>query len=134
MEIQQASDITYRLYDYDRKDADGNLRDLHLEKSKEAIKIYKDEDQIKSLKKEGYDLKILTENEFFEVREIKIKDEAKFERTKDYLLEAVVDGRGQIEIGLKTYPLKKGDFFIITNKAKNYIIKGDLTMVESNPV
>lgn len=134
LEIQQASDITYRLYDYDRKDADGNLRDLHLEKSKEAIKIYKDEDQIKSLKKEGYDLKILTENEFFEVREIKIKDEAKFERTKDYLLEAVVDGRGQIEIGLKTYPLKKGDFFIITNKAKNYIIKGDLTMVESNPV
>ena len=134
LEIQQASDITYRLYDYDRKDADGNLRDLHLEKSKEAIKIFKDEDQIKSLKKEGYDLKILTENEFFEVREIKIKDEAKFERDKDYLLEAVVDGKGQIEIGSEAYPIKKGDFFIITNEAKNYKISGDLTIVESNPV
>ncbi|MDU2202101.1 MAG: type I phosphomannose isomerase catalytic subunit, partial [Anaerococcus hydrogenalis] len=35
LEIQQASDITYRLYDYDRLDKNGNLRDLHLEKSKE---------------------------------------------------------------------------------------------------
>lgn len=134
LEIQQASDITYRLYDYDRKDANGKLRQLHLEKSKKAIKINKDEEKIQIISKDGYDEKILTENEYFEVREFKIKNEVVFERKKSYLLESVVEGAGEIEIEAKTYPIKKGDFFLITNAAKEYKIKGNLTIIESNPV
>ena len=43
-EIQQTSDITYRIYDYNRKDAQGNSRELHTELAKDAIdyKIYPD--------------------------------------------------------------------------------------------
>lgn len=36
-EIQQSSDITYRIYDYDRRDSDGNPRPLHIEEAREAI-------------------------------------------------------------------------------------------------
>ena len=36
-EIQQTSDITYRIYDYNRKDAAGNSRELHTELAKDAI-------------------------------------------------------------------------------------------------
>ncbi len=36
-EIQQTSDITYRIYDFDRKDANGNGRELHTEQAKDAI-------------------------------------------------------------------------------------------------
>ncbi|MDR1682116.1 MAG: mannose-6-phosphate isomerase [Candidatus Symbiothrix sp.] len=36
-EIQQTSNITYRIYDYNRKDANGNLRELHTELAKDAI-------------------------------------------------------------------------------------------------
>ncbi|MDR1181205.1 MAG: class I mannose-6-phosphate isomerase [Bacteroidales bacterium] len=36
-EIQQSSDITYRLYDYNRRDKDGNLRDLHVADALDAI-------------------------------------------------------------------------------------------------
>ena len=36
-EIQQTSDITYRIYDWDRTDADGNTRELHTELALEAI-------------------------------------------------------------------------------------------------
>ena len=36
-EIQQNSDITYRIYDYDRRDASGNGRELHTELAKDAI-------------------------------------------------------------------------------------------------
>lgn len=41
-EIQQTSNITYRIYDYNRKDANGNSRELHTELAKDAIdyKIY----------------------------------------------------------------------------------------------
>lgn len=134
LEIQQASDITYRLYDYDRKDADGNLRDLHLEKSKEAIKILPEENEIKEIKKDGFVERVLTENEYFEVREFEIENEAAFKREKPYLLEAVVEGEGEIIIEEEIYPIKKGDFFIITNKIQAYKFRGNLTIVESNPV
>jgi len=52
-EIQQTSDITYRIYDYDRKDENGNGRELHLDlsldvidytKVKNAKTVYKPED------------------------------------------------------------------------------------------
>ena len=36
-EIQQTSDITYRIYDWDRKDSDGNSRELHTELALDAI-------------------------------------------------------------------------------------------------
>lgn len=36
-EIQQASDITYRIYDYNRKDAEGNIRELHTNWAKTVI-------------------------------------------------------------------------------------------------
>lgn len=36
-EIQQTSDVTYRIYDFKRKDANGNERELHTELAKEAI-------------------------------------------------------------------------------------------------
>lgn len=37
LEIQEASDITYRIYDYNRRDAQGNLRQLHVDESVDAI-------------------------------------------------------------------------------------------------
>src|SRR5699024_8282193 len=39
LEIQQSSDITYRVYDYDRKDKQGHLRELHLDEAKEVITV-----------------------------------------------------------------------------------------------
>ncbi len=36
-EIQQTSDVTYRIYDYKRKDKDGNYRELHTKEAAEAI-------------------------------------------------------------------------------------------------
>jgi mannose-6-phosphate isomerase len=37
LEVQQTSDITYRIYDYNRQDADGKLRELHTEQALDAI-------------------------------------------------------------------------------------------------
>ncbi|MFJ1490728.1 type I phosphomannose isomerase catalytic subunit [Capnocytophaga canis] len=43
-EIQQTSDITYRVYDFNRKDKNGNLRELHTELALEAIDYQKKDD------------------------------------------------------------------------------------------
>lgn len=37
VEIQQTSDVTYRIYDYDRRDKDGNPRPLHIKEAAESI-------------------------------------------------------------------------------------------------
>ena len=37
VEIQQTSDVTYRIYDYDRRDKDGNPRQLHIKEAAESI-------------------------------------------------------------------------------------------------
>ena len=53
-EIQQTSNITYRIYDYNRKDANGNGRELHTELAKDAIdyKVY-DEYRTSYVRKEN---------------------------------------------------------------------------------
>lgn len=43
-EIQQSSDVTYRVYDFDRRDASGNLRELHTDLALDAIDFEKKED------------------------------------------------------------------------------------------
>lgn len=43
-EIQENSDLTYRVYDYDRVDKDGNKRPLHTEKACEAVRAFSDDE------------------------------------------------------------------------------------------
>ena len=43
-EIQQTSNVTYRIYDFNRKDKNGNTRELHTELSKDAIDYSVEED------------------------------------------------------------------------------------------
>ncbi|MDO5047494.1 MAG: class I mannose-6-phosphate isomerase [Anaerococcus sp.] len=131
LEIQQASDITYRLYDYDRKGKDGKLRDLHIEKSKEAIKILDNKEEIRTLTDGDLNLRILTDNEYFKVLEKKLTGTYNFTKENPYSLFACIDGEGQIGLGQNSYKIGKGDFFILTNLCKNYTIEGSLTLVEA---
>ncbi len=43
-EIQQNCDLTYRVYDYDRRQADGSLRELHVEKALDVIRPFSEEE------------------------------------------------------------------------------------------
>lgn len=64
-EIQQTSDVTYRIYDYDRRDKDGNPRELHTQQARDAIDytVYTDYES----HPEG---SLLAECEYFDVRRI----------------------------------------------------------------
>lgn len=132
LEIQQASDLTYRLYDYDRIDKNGKKRELHLEKSKEAIKINELENKEKTEKFDTYQKTDLTANEFFQVRKYQIKSKTKLKRENPYLLEAVIEGSGKLIVDEEIYPINKGDFFILTNEVDYYYFDGEITVVESN--
>lgn len=63
-EIQQSSNITYRIYDYNRKDTNGNKRELHLNKALEVINFSEISNELgnKQICKEKYKGIKLTEN------------------------------------------------------------------------
>ena len=132
LEIQQASDVTYRLYDYDRPGKDGNLRELHIEKSLEAIKLNQVSNEQTTQESNNIKITKLTENEFFEVRKLEINGHKDLVRASDYLLESVIEGAGILRVDGEEYNIKKGDFFILTNEVSSYEFDGELTIIESN--
>ncbi len=78
-EIQQTSDITYRIYDFNRKDAQGNPRELHTELAKDAIdyQIYPDYKLDYTPQTDA--IQSLVECPYFTTNLIEIKNEKKIE-------------------------------------------------------
>lgn len=132
LEIQQASDITYRLYDYNRPDKDGKLRELHIDKSIEAMKLSEVDNEQTYEEYETYKLTRLTKNNFFEVNKFEITGLSTFEREKPYLLMSVVEGEGTLTVDGESYGIGKGNFFILTSAVTSYQIDGKLTVVEAS--
>ena len=72
-EIQQTSDVTYRIYDYLRRDRQGNLRELHTELALEAINFQDITTDPKVRYEERRDVVIsLVESPFFTTNEMKL--------------------------------------------------------------
>ena len=68
LETQQSSDTTYRVYDFDRKDDNGNLRELHLEKSIDVLNIGEPANSCPvTVKADDLRSTLLVSNDFFAV-------------------------------------------------------------------
>ncbi|MCR4744568.1 MAG: mannose-6-phosphate isomerase, class I [Lachnospiraceae bacterium] len=128
LESQQNSDITYRVYDYDRK-KDGKLRELHIEKSKDVITVpaldVKDsiiEDDEKETVKKVISCK------YFDVFRIIINGKANFSEQRPFLLFTVIEGEGEVE-GEK---IKKGDAFMISAGYEKVDFSGKMKLIVSS--
>ncbi len=129
-EIQQTSDITYRIYDFDRKDADGNLRELHTELALEAINYNKIETQKTYSKIENSSNK-LVDCPFFTTNLIPLNGEIQFEKNvKTFRVYMCVDGDFKISYnGLETN-YKKGNTFLIPAAMENFSMMGKASVLE----
>lgn len=135
LEIQQSSDITYRVYDYDRKGADGNLRDLHLDRALDVINFphQKNSRDLFFTSKTGelvYTRLIKADN--FTVYHCTLTGETGKLSYVGYLLFGVLEGEGEIIIENTHYPLKKGDHFILPATVKEYELTGNMEFISSN--
>lgn len=116
-EIQQSSDLTFRLYDYDRKDKKGNKRELHIEDSLNVINFDCNCEITKVI-----DNKMVS-SEYFTTEIYDIKNWKNFFYDNVYWVELVVlDGEGMLNNNIE---LKKGISAIIKNKTP-FKIKGDI--------
>ena len=135
LETQQSSDTTYRLYDYDRRDDEGNLRDLHIEQSIDVTTVpHTADNETSSTVKDGQStLTTLVDSEFFTVFDWEIKDKTNLNQEGLYTLASVIDGQGQLIIGDQIYPIKKGEHFILPNEIKEWTFTGNLHLIASHP-
>ncbi len=117
LETQQSSDTTYRVYDFDRRDDAGNLRELHIEKSIDVLTIGPVANSTPAhLKAGNLDSTLLVANPFFTVYKWNIQQEIKMKQTVPYLLVSVIEGEGAIQVGETSYPLQKGKPLYLTSQ------------------
>lgn len=135
LETQQSSDTTYRVYDYDRRDADGNLRDLHLEKAIDVTTVPHHEAGVAPVVEEQENVVITTfvESEFFSVYNWDVRGKSTFSFNDQYLLLSVIKGDGALVHDGERYPLKKGTHLIIPVGLGEFAIEGDCQLIVSHP-
>ena len=129
-EIQQNSDITYRVYDWDRKDKDGKGRQLHKKEAIETINTKNETSIIHSTEKLG--IQKIIKSEFFEVEKINCNNIFEdVSNSTTFFAINVVEGEGSIETINKEYKIKKGDSFLIPAFLGKYKIEGNITFLKS---
>lgn len=130
LEIQQSSDITYRIYDYDRL-WNGKTRPLHLAQSLDVITVPASpiENYMSNFEAIPCNcLKSMFQCEHFEVSKVKLDGSFSFDKAADYYLCTVASGEGMIQ----EHEVKKGDHFIISYAAKRINMKGKMELILAN--
>lgn len=130
LETQQSSDLTFRVYDYDRL-SEGKPRELHLKESLDCISVpYEEAAQSCEWAETEFGSRIhYIDAKYYSFYQIRIEREALLEFDSYFTCASVLEGEGQID-GI---PIKKGDHFIITKHKKSAKFKGQLEIAFSNP-
>ena len=129
LETQQNSDITYRLYDYDRLD-NGKPRELHIDKSIDVINCPHVDQAVggKRTTMKDFDMEELISCKFYGVKRVHIHGEQEFRQEYQFLNVSVIDGFGEID-GVQ---ITKGDHFILPYGYGSYHLKGELELIISH--
>ncbi|MBT2658550.1 mannose-6-phosphate isomerase, class I [Bacillus sp. ISL-18] len=133
LETQQSSDTTYRVFDYDRRDVEGNLRELHLEKAIEVTTVpHQDAVSMKTVQeKDATTITTFVESEFFSVYKWQVGGRTSFSFNDQYLLFSVIKGESTLSHHEKQYDLRKGTHFILPVGFGEFKIDGNCEMIVS---
>lgn len=135
-EIQQNSDVTYRVYDYDRVGADGKKRELHVEKSIEVSNLKKLVPNTKPTgeaeKFDGYTKTLLETCEYFTVYRYESEKEVEITAGEESFVSVLfLSGEGYIEFNGEKTDFQKGDSFFIPAGTGKFTVNGCCSFVES---
>ena len=134
-EIQQNSNTTYRVYDYNRLGVDGKPRELHTEKALDVTKCEPPKNNgvmPPVVKKDGYDEKHLTSCELFSVKDVTVnKSYSSVADSNSFVSILVIDGNGSLICENETFPLCKGDSYFISADSGEFKICGNVNLIET---
>ena len=129
-EIQQTSDITYRVYDFDRVDANGNKRELHIDLALEALNYEKIEAQRFYAKTENTSNEIVN-CQYFTTNIIPLDGNIAIHKDQtSFTVYMCVDGEFQLTINDESYTYKKGDTVLIPAALTDFQLAGKASILE----
>lgn len=121
-EIQQNSNVTYRVYDYGRKDANGKERDLHIEKALQVTK------RVPILRRKSFEPHIVA-CDYFTVDKLAL-DGQKIKKifgeidNSSFASILVLEGSGRVSSAEESLEIHKGDSIFITANTGEYELEG----------
>lgn len=124
-EIQENSNCTYRIYDYNRKDSSGNLRSLDIDKAMDVARLT----PIKQLVQKRTNEKqcLLGTCKYFESSLYTVEDKCFIEANDKYHAITILEGNGKID----NMVFKKGDSFLIPANYGEYKIEGQCKFIKT---
>lgn len=126
-EIQQNSNTTYRVYDYDRRDKEGNARPLHIDKAIDVAKLEK-APEIKEAKDD-----VLASCKYFTVKKANVSGEKAVKIDESSFLSLIVTtGSGKISLGKDTLEAEKGDSIFVPAQNGEIVMCGDMEVIISS--
>ncbi|MGE4348080.1 MAG: type I phosphomannose isomerase catalytic subunit [Flavobacteriaceae bacterium] len=129
-EIQQTSDITYRIYDWDRVDDKGNSRELHLDLALDAINYNPTQTKIDYSKTENKQNTIVESN-YFITNFIPLNGSLKINKNSDsFRVYMCCEGSFSVFCNNEKYDFKKGDTVLFPAVLSEYVLEGKAELLE----
>lgn len=120
-EIQQNSNTTYRVYDYDRRGKDGKPRELHIAKAAEVADLFPAPAQ------EKLPENMIARCKYFTAERVICHDTLSVNVSSDCFRSLVImDGSGTLEMNGTVIELNKGDSIFIPAQDGSFILSGEL--------
>jgi mannose-6-phosphate isomerase len=129
-EIQQTSDITYRVYDFDRVDANGKTRELHIDLALEALNYEKIQAQRFYSNTENIANEIVNCN-YFTTNFIPLDGNIEIHKNQtSFTVYMCVEGDFKLTFDNESYSYKKGDTVLIPAAITDFQLSGKATILE----
>ncbi|KIA99775.1 mannose-6-phosphate isomerase [Flavobacterium sp. KMS] len=129
-EIQQTSDITYRLYDFDRVDAQGNKRELHVDLALDAIN-YNKVDTYKEYQKKTNESNVVVDCPYFTTNFIPLDGQVEVSKSGEtFTVYMCIEGSFEIEYDGNKLTYKKGDTVLVPAALNEFILNGKASILE----
>lgn len=132
-EIQQNSDLTYRVYDYDRRQKDGSLRPLHLEQALGAARVISEE-EIQRIRFSGREKGdgVLADCPYFRVRRVQVSGREVIESTPESFHHILcLEGGGSLRYAGGMLPVLRGDSIFIPAGMGEFSLYGDMKVLDT---
>jgi len=129
-EIQQTSDITYRIYDWDRVDAQGKSRELHIDLALDAIN-YDKIDAHMPYEREADQLQPVVHCRYFHTDYIKVNQGITRQHNgESFVVYMVVDGRLDMQVNDHTYTYHVGQTILMPAALRTFALSGQAELLE----
>ncbi len=129
-EIQQTSDVTYRIYDWDRVDANGNGRELHTELALEAINYNTTNSKIEYSEEPNQSTKVV-DCPYFKTNIIALQDRFIWKKSKDaFTVFMCTNGQFELILNGEIMRYQMGDTILIPAIIDHLTLKGKATVLE----